>query len=194
MNNRKYQANETKCKIINESMKLFEEHSFDEITVDMICRQCGLSKGAFYHHFKTKEELVVKHYVQTLDCKLINEVEPRIGTMPLRELLDLYLDVDIDFFKKLGQEWVIFLQQTVLKSPEYLESRNVQESLEKIISYSVEHGEVTFNRPADFCIRFMYYVLQGFVSRWCIMRGSIEALEELKEYMHQALDACIADE
>ncbi len=194
MNNRKYQANETKCKIINESMKLFEEHSFDEITVDMICRQCGLSKGAFYHHFKTKEELVVKHYVQTLDCKLINEVEPRIGTMPLRELLDLYLDVDIDFFKKLGQEWVIFLQQTVLKSPEYLESRNVQESLEKIISYSVEHGEVTFNRPADFCIRFMYYVLQGFVSRWCIMRGSIEELEELKEYMHQALDACIADE
>lgn len=194
MNNRKYQANETKCKIINESMKLFEEHSFDEITVDMICRQCGLSKGAFYHHFKTKEELVVKHYVQTLDCKLINEVEPRIGTMPLRELLDLYLDVDIDFFKKLGQEWVIFLQQTVLKSPEYLESRNVQESLEKIISYSVEHGEVTFNRPADFCIRFMYYVLQGFVSRWCIMRGLIEELEELKEYMHQALDACIADE
>ena len=194
MNNRKYQANETKCKIIRESMKLFEEHSFDEITVDMICQQCGLSKGAFYHHFKTKEELVVKHYVEMLDCKLIDEIEPLIGTVPLRELIDRYLDVDIEFFKKLGREWVIFLQQTILKSPEYLQSGNIQESLEEILRYSAEHGEVKFSKPVDFCIRFLYYVLQGFVSRWCITRGSVEELDTLKEYMHQALDACIADE
>lgn len=194
MNNRKYQANETKCKIIRESMKLFEEHSFDEITVDMICRQCGLSKGAFYHHFKTKEELVVKHYVQMLDCKLIDEIEPLIGTVPPRELIDRYLDVEIDFFNMLGREWVIFLQQTILKSPEYLQSKNVQESLKKILRYSDEHGEVKFNKPVDFCIQFLYYVLQGFVSRWCITRGSKEELAELKVFMRHALDACIADE
>lgn len=36
---------------------LFEENEYDEVTVAQICEACGVTKGAFYHHFSSKDEL-----------------------------------------------------------------------------------------------------------------------------------------
>jgi TetR/AcrR family transcriptional regulator, transcriptional repressor for nem operon len=33
---------------------------FGGVSVDRICREAGISKGGFFHHFKTKEEAVIK--------------------------------------------------------------------------------------------------------------------------------------
>ncbi len=49
--------NATKEFIIVESSKLFLRKNFKEVTMQEIVQKTGLSKGAFYHHFKSKEEL-----------------------------------------------------------------------------------------------------------------------------------------
>ncbi|HLR80459.1 MAG TPA: TetR/AcrR family transcriptional regulator [Bacillota bacterium] len=45
-------------KIINASLYLFEEHGFHGVTVNTIVEKVGTSKGGFYHHFKSKDELL----------------------------------------------------------------------------------------------------------------------------------------
>ena len=37
--------------------ELMTQTSYDQITIDAICNKCGVTKGAYYHHFKTKDEL-----------------------------------------------------------------------------------------------------------------------------------------
>src|SRR5699024_12045067 len=37
---------------------LFEEHGFHGVTVNTIVEKVGTSKGGFYHHFKSKDELL----------------------------------------------------------------------------------------------------------------------------------------
>lgn len=49
--------NDTKEFIIIESSRLFLKKSFKEVTMQEIVQKTGLSKGAFYHHFKSKEQL-----------------------------------------------------------------------------------------------------------------------------------------
>lgn len=39
-------------------MHLFEEHGFHGVTVNEIVKSVGTSKGGFYHHFSSKEELL----------------------------------------------------------------------------------------------------------------------------------------
>ncbi len=56
---------DTKEHIIKTSLKLFARKSFKEVTLKEIVDETGLSKGAFYHYFESKEKVfeeVVKHF------------------------------------------------------------------------------------------------------------------------------------
>ncbi len=49
--------NDTKKHIIKISLKLFLQKNFKEVTMKEIVDKTGLSKGAFYHYFESKEKL-----------------------------------------------------------------------------------------------------------------------------------------
>ncbi len=49
---------ETRAAIIRESVRLFSERGYEKTTVQAIIDAVGVSKGAFYHHFSSKEEIV----------------------------------------------------------------------------------------------------------------------------------------
>lgn len=51
---------ETRENILKTSFSLFLQKSFKEVTMNEIVDASGLSKGAFYHHFHSKEQLFVE--------------------------------------------------------------------------------------------------------------------------------------
>jgi hypothetical protein len=63
---------ETVQKILDVSLKLFLEKGYEETTVlDIIHNMGGMTRGAFYHHFKSKEEVF-----DTLSDKLFSDSNP----------------------------------------------------------------------------------------------------------------------
>lgn len=56
---------ETKARILETALALFQEHGFEKTTMRMIAEACGLSLGAAYYHVASKEELVLLFYAQT---------------------------------------------------------------------------------------------------------------------------------
>jgi TetR/AcrR family transcriptional regulator, transcriptional repressor for nem operon len=48
---------DSKAHIIEVACRLFLQKSFKEVTMKEIVEQTGLSKGAFYHYFESKEQL-----------------------------------------------------------------------------------------------------------------------------------------
>ncbi len=65
--NQKFKSEITQQLIIEESLKLFYENGFSKTSIPEIMSRTGLSKGAFYHHFKSKHELgekVIKDIVK----------------------------------------------------------------------------------------------------------------------------------
>ena len=50
-------SEETRTKIMEAAVKLFSTRGYNKASVDEICEQAGISKGAFYHHFKSKQAL-----------------------------------------------------------------------------------------------------------------------------------------
>lgn len=58
-----------KEKIIRSAYELFVEKGYDKTTVAEIIKLVGTSKGGFYHHFKSKDELleaITMNYIQEL--------------------------------------------------------------------------------------------------------------------------------
>ena len=58
MNKREKQKEETLADIIKVSGELFQEIGYEKTSIQMIADRCGLSKGALYHHFRSKEEVL----------------------------------------------------------------------------------------------------------------------------------------
>jgi TetR/AcrR family transcriptional regulator, transcriptional repressor for nem operon len=47
----------TKQQIIQKAFALFMTRSYHEVTLNVVLKETGISKGGFYHHFTSKEEL-----------------------------------------------------------------------------------------------------------------------------------------
>ncbi len=63
-------SEETRIKIMDAAAKLFSRQGYNKASVDDICEEAGISKGAFYHHFKSKQELflaLLDGWLQTID-------------------------------------------------------------------------------------------------------------------------------
>ena len=63
-------SEETKARILEAAVKQFSVNGYNKASVDSICEQAGVSKGAFYHHFQTKQEVflaLLDGWLQTFD-------------------------------------------------------------------------------------------------------------------------------
>lgn len=61
MISRAEQAKETKEKIHQAAITLFKNNNFDDVTIAMISKAAGVSKGLFYNYFPTKESVLIEH-------------------------------------------------------------------------------------------------------------------------------------
>lgn len=47
----------SRARIVEAARELFNTHGFDRVSIDMVMRKAGLTRGAFYAHFASKEAL-----------------------------------------------------------------------------------------------------------------------------------------
>ena len=49
----------SRAKLLDVSLRLFRESGYTATTVDDLCAAAGVTKGAFFHHFKSKQDLAI---------------------------------------------------------------------------------------------------------------------------------------
>ncbi len=81
---------ETIGKILQAAEKCFSKKSFSETGVEDICEEAGISKGAFYHHFKTKQQLFLELLDHWID-KVAGDIDP--AKIKSNNVLDLLLKI-----------------------------------------------------------------------------------------------------
>lgn len=72
-----------RTRLLDAAMQVIRAQGYAATTVDDICRAAGVSKGAFFHHFESKEDLGIAaaaHFSQM--------AERLFGAAPYRELAD----------------------------------------------------------------------------------------------------------
>ena len=83
---RKEQALQTRSNILTVCTGLLREHTFVELSISMICREEDLSVGAFYHHFKTKPDILAVLYCD-VDDVFVDHITPFRHELPYHETL-----------------------------------------------------------------------------------------------------------
>ena len=83
----------SKEKILNAAGEVFAQKGFDAATMQDIMEKCGLSKGAIYHHFKSKEEIMQalgdRMFFENNPFEKVRKLTDLNGLQKIRELLKI---------------------------------------------------------------------------------------------------------
>ena len=60
MRRKQQRSEETRARLLEAAEACFSESGYDGTGVAKICRRAGVSKGAFYHHFETKQAIFLE--------------------------------------------------------------------------------------------------------------------------------------
>jgi AcrR family transcriptional regulator len=74
-------SEETRANILDAALRRFALSGYDAASVDDICTDAGVSKGAFYHHFPTKQAVflaLLDGWLITIDAGLDSFRQPTI--------------------------------------------------------------------------------------------------------------------
>ena len=86
---------QTRERIVHAARRLFNRHGFEQVSIERIMLDAGLTRGGFYHHFASKDELYAEAVASFTSC---NPFRPDVRNSPppapaqlARMLLDVYL-------------------------------------------------------------------------------------------------------
>ncbi len=65
-----YDPPRTRRELVDSALRLFEQDGFDRTTLQQIVDGANLTKGAFYHHFQSKEDVLWQIQNEYLDTQL----------------------------------------------------------------------------------------------------------------------------
>ncbi|WP_423836054.1 TetR/AcrR family transcriptional regulator [Streptomyces cathayae] len=65
-----YDPQGTRRALVDSSLHLFEQEGFDRTTLQQIVDGANLTKGAFYHHFQSKEDVLWQIQNEYLDTQI----------------------------------------------------------------------------------------------------------------------------
>ena len=153
---RRYNAQESKELIISSAEKLFLEKGFDKVSMRDISEEAKLSKGAIYHHYKSKDEIIkeiINKYVElqrSILVDLIKKTDGYTGKDKIVYLLDNIVDTVESRFKKLEVD-----EYQCIKSPYmvymYLKNNMNYDApmLADIIETGNKDGSLSVEKPLE---------------------------------------------
>ncbi len=200
-----FQMNDSKEHILITSLNLFLQKSFKEVTMKEIVDKTGLSKGAFYHYFSSKEQVfaeVINHFYS--DFIITN-----FDNFSHNSLGDLYIDYLNEKKKrhtsskiKDADENVVFtsnhyfLMFDAMKMlPDFKELRVQQQKKEmkawvKIIETAKNSGEIKSKMSSEQIANLFIYSAKG-LGLNCIMEDkyndSRKRIKELWDELYKDL-------
>ncbi|MGP4107100.1 TetR/AcrR family transcriptional regulator [Virgibacillus sp. L01] len=129
-------------KIIQEALLMFEKYGYHGVTVNQIVENVGTSKGGFYHHFTSKDELLfVIHdtfITYVLEKATIANETYMSPTKKLQAIIKDFVKV-FDLYKP---HISVFYQENIYLKPEYeILIKKKRDQFKQIIISAIREGK-----------------------------------------------------
>ncbi|MCI8292495.1 MAG: TetR/AcrR family transcriptional regulator [Hespellia sp.] len=189
----KQKSKETKERIFRAAKEILQQHGYESLSIKNICEEAGVSNGSFYHHFKTKDDLL-SYYIE--DQPSIN---PDLLDLPLDAeeakiaIIHVYLNY-VEYCKELGVSFISGFYDTKNQAlnPTIWTERpypivTVQTYVEKALQANVIHLNVALE---EFTTDIRMIVI-GNVFEWCLRNGDADFEGNMRRSLRKYLDSTI---
>ena len=98
-------SKETKERIFQAAKRILQKSGYEELSIKNICEEAGVSNGSFYHHFKTKDDLL-SYYIEDQPSIDPDRLDlPKNKEDAKETIIHVYLNY-VKYCKELGVEFM----------------------------------------------------------------------------------------
>jgi len=178
---RQEQALETKERIYSAAIDLMDQEGFENITIADISKKAGVSVGAFYHYFTSKNDILAEIFHKAdeyFSTQVISGL--KMGSIPEKivEYFDHYAKFNVNSGVELTQQ---------LYNPKIKffirKDRPMLTILEDLIQEGQEKKEITADEDPEELSRFLFVMARGIVFEWSVYDGSYDLVSQMHKYM-----------
>jgi AcrR family transcriptional regulator len=184
--NRAKQAEITKNKIYDCGVSLIRKHGFDEVTVEQISKEAGVSVGTYYYYFESKFDLFSEIFNRA-DEYFLTEVAGNIKSENFKEKVVEFFDRYADFNYIDGIDMVKKLYTSDNKMF-ITKGRAMQKVLQDIIDEGQFKGDISKFISSEEITRILFVVARGVVYEWCIYDGEINLKSEMRKIISSMIE------
>jgi AcrR family transcriptional regulator len=161
-----YRPDLTRQAIIDSALELFEANGFHATSVQAVADAADVTKGAFYHHFESKEELVHIIHGQLLDYQLreMDSIAARVSSPAeqLRALIAMWVNATVRFRSHVA---IYHQESRYLKETVGEKDVEIAERMERIVQAGIDDG--TFRADTNAKIATLGITgMTAWVHRW----------------------------
>ncbi len=183
-------SQETKAKIFRAAKHILQKKGYEQLSIKNICEEAGVSNGSFYHHFKTKDDLL-SYYIEEQPS-----INPDLLDMPenaqeaKQTIIYVYLNY-VHYCQELGVEFMAnyYTPKNQSLNPLIRTERpypivTVSNYLEK----AIEAGVVSPSTDLNDITTDIRMIVIGNVFEWCLKNGETDFEGNMKRSLETYLD------
>lgn len=179
---RKQQAEETRRKLAETALRLYASKGYDRVAVDDICRQAGVSKGTFYVHFKSKDQVLVEEFLE-LDRFYLDSLAEIAGLGTGVERLLALGRTSLRHLSGLGKDYLkaaLSSQIAPSRGPSPLASkaRASYKVALRLVREAQKEGELRGDLSSEEITLALVRAVRGIVFEWCLLDGRFDLERE----------------
>lgn len=186
LTSRQVNAMKTKKILFNTAKKLFSEKGYYNVTIEEITKKAGTSKGTFYTHYKSKQQIIEEQFKQQDNHYLDLNLE----LSKLVTFTDKILFFIEDMYKYFNTEFelihVIYSTQLSYQNKDTFiinENRPLYLILNQIIKDGQEAGEFKDDINPSELTKLINRSIRGTLYDWCLYNGEFDLLESGMELL-----------
>ena len=150
MATQKQRSDETRLKLLTAFRQSFLDRGYAATTMKHVLDQTGLSKGALYHHFESKEEIIealFEHESRTTIERVMARVDP--AASPLTRLRAACLDWTQEVRAPDTSKIIFEIGPAALgaRKAKAIEDRNSLHRIEALVSEAISAGDISTEDP-----------------------------------------------
>lgn len=178
---RKLQGQETERKILNAALSLMRERGFDRVSIRDICKEAGITTGAFYHHFPSKEALLESGFAP-LDDFMRSALEGH-GSEPPDQRLWRILSAYAQFMEHGGELIGRYYQRRIAEpgARSMDATRYTLSAMLECFRQADREGVLSPGRTPEWVANFCFRHFRGVVIDWILHGYSYPLLPRMQE-------------
>ncbi len=161
-------SEETRSKILHIALELFSKNGYDATGVAEICKRAKVSKGAFYYHFPSKQDLFLALMTDWLGALDANMQVASASAQDIPQAIENMADASGEVFEVLQDGFPILLEFWTQASRQPEIWRKVVEPYRKYLSYFADVIQLGIDQQAfredldpEMTSRFLTAIVMG---------------------------------